>query len=175
MDENNRAYDDQRWSLLQWMLGTTDGFMTTVRNIPQSKKIRVAMIALHFMLAVSSYCSLKSVTNLISLRFILSILQRNFISPASAKCILRNELIGKKSTNAYIPRTYCPPPKVVKRRRISDEMGSCRHEAHKYTMTYLMVCQALEVCGLRKETVKHSSVFANNRILFLSDFHLLLS
>lgn len=53
MEGDNKAYDDQRWNLLQWVLGATDGFLATVRTIPQAKKIRVAVIALHFILAVS--------------------------------------------------------------------------------------------------------------------------
>lgn len=52
MEDDNKAYDDQRWNLLEWVLGATDGFMAAVRAIPQANKIRVVVIALHFLLAV---------------------------------------------------------------------------------------------------------------------------
>lgn len=58
MDEDDAAFDDQRWGLLGWMLGTSADFMTAVRAIPNERfesdrTIRVAIIALNVLLKVS--------------------------------------------------------------------------------------------------------------------------
>lgn len=53
IDESNRAYDEDRWRLLQWILGIQDAFLSNVRNLPNDKNIRIVQIVLHFLLEVS--------------------------------------------------------------------------------------------------------------------------
>lgn len=52
IDEDNHAYDEDRWRLLQWILGIRDGFLTKVRN-NSSLNMRIISIVLHFLVEVS--------------------------------------------------------------------------------------------------------------------------
>lgn len=52
MKRDSNAYDNERWELLGWVLSLNGGFLSTVREIPGTKKIRVVTISLHFLLEV---------------------------------------------------------------------------------------------------------------------------
>lgn len=55
IDEDNHAYDEARWLLLQWVLGFDAGFLPAIREtlLPrQMEKIGIIAFALHFLLMV---------------------------------------------------------------------------------------------------------------------------
>lgn len=76
------------------------------------------------------------------------------ISPHEADILLLTELDGRSKGNVYMPRNFCPPPPMPDTHYPSFVDISWVQIAHKYTIAYELICHCLELCGLRKETVK---------------------
>lgn len=52
VDEDNAAYDEERWSLLKWALGLDDGFLSTTIGTKSAEKLLTVAMALEFLLTV---------------------------------------------------------------------------------------------------------------------------
>lgn len=78
------------------------------------------------------------------------------ISNHEAEVILKTEMEGQSKNNSYRP-TNCPPPPMPKQEFPNYIKLNWVLTAHKYTITFELVCHCLELCDLRKETVNFDS------------------
>lgn len=78
--------------------------------------------------------------------------QHNSITYDEAKIILQTEWQHQNKSITYKPKSFCPPAKSTW--RFPKEINFMNIQtAHIYSISYGLVCQCLEVCGLRKEKV----------------------
>lgn len=79
--------------------------------------------------------------------------KHQFISTQVADIILLTELDGNSRSNTYRPKNVRLPPPTMPNWKLKHSTPSSIQMAHKYTITFELVCHCLELCGLRKETV----------------------
>lgn len=80
------------------------------------------------------------------------------ITCEESKNLLETEWYFRMKRKAAVPEFRCPP-RIAKRNLPKDMKMEWIQMAHKYGIAYSLICNALEVCGLRKETVRKEAIF----------------
>ena len=62
-----------------------------------------------------------------------------------------------------LPSGSSPPSKLDQ--RLPNISGAWPETAHKYTIAFEIICHCLEVCGLRRETVRFQNILKDCAIL----------
>ncbi|XP_031628705.1 uncharacterized protein LOC116344351 [Contarinia nasturtii] len=133
VNENDARFNDQRWTLLQWLLDLEEETILQIRDelpVKCSKLIRVVLLTLKF-------------------------LQMNeIITTREANIILTTELDVQAKREFYI--------KMIGIETSESDLDKVIYEAnmemswiqlaHKYTISFEIVCHCLELCGFRKQT-----------------------
>ncbi|XP_055326140.1 uncharacterized protein LOC129579976 isoform X2 [Sitodiplosis mosellana] len=124
VEEDCKSVDWCRWYLLRWLLDVPKAPITKIETSQSSKYMRIATLTLDFLK------------------------HHGIIRGREANAILEVESSVQSATNPRTSRT--PPPKP--QWKWDDADASWVQIAHKYTITFELICHCLEVCGLRNET-----------------------
>ncbi|XP_031619155.1 uncharacterized protein LOC116338187 [Contarinia nasturtii] len=123
-NENDPTFDEERWSLLRWLLSLNKDIVAKIMTSDETKFIKIVSLTTEFLL------------------------KHRIISAEEAEVILQVEL-NCQTKRSSVRRIHRPP---VMPRFAGAIEKSWVQICHKYTISFELVCHCLELCGMRQHT-----------------------